>query len=79
MPSVKVRRRVEEVMAAVPPAVEHWPLTGDCLRGVRDIEALERAGTAEARAVLRTWAEQARHSRLAGEAQAVIRRLGAAR
>jgi hypothetical protein len=78
-PSAEARRRLEEIMAAIAIAVERLPLTGDTLRGVRAIEALERAQTAEAREALRAWADQGGDLRLAAEAQAALARRGSAK
>src|SRR5262249_26524635 len=78
-PTAEARRRLEEVVAASPAAVERLPLTGDRLRGVRAIEALERARTVEAREALRAWAEQGGDPRLAAEARAALARWGPAK
>jgi hypothetical protein len=77
--SAEARRRLEGIVAAIPAAVERLPLTGDTLRGVRAIEALERVRTAEAREALRAWADQGRDPRLAAEAQAAVARWGPAK
>ena len=71
-PSTEARRRLEDVVAAIPAAVERLPLAGDALRGVRAIEALERARTVDAQEGLRAWAEQGRDPRLAAEARAAL-------
>lgn len=77
--SAEARQRLEEVAAAIPAAVERLPLTGHALRGVRAIEALERARTAEAREALQAWAEQGREPRMATEARAALARWGPAK
>jgi WD domain, G-beta repeat len=72
--SPEARRRLEELVTALPPAVETLPVSGETLRGVRAVEALERVGTAEARALLRGWAEQGRDPRVAAEARFALGR-----
>jgi hypothetical protein len=54
------------------------PVSGETLRGLRAIEALERTGTPTARALLARWRDQARHPRLAVEAAFALDRIGAA-
>ncbi len=70
-PSAEVRKRVSALLervegAAVPP---------EQLRALRGIEALEHAGTAEARAVLEGLAKGAPQARLTREARASLLRL----
>jgi hypothetical protein len=48
----------------------------EVLRAVRAVEALELAGTGEARRVLEALAKGAGHDRLTREARAALRRLG---
>jgi hypothetical protein len=76
--SPEVKRRIEEVLAALAPPPLRLPLAADTLRGVRAIEVLERAGTPEARQLLRGWAEQTRDAHLAAEARAALGRSGEA-
>jgi RNA polymerase sigma factor (sigma-70 family) len=77
--SPEVKRRIEEILAAIAPPLLRLPLAGDTLRGVRAIEVLERAGTPEARQLLQGWAEQTKDMHLAAEARATLGRAGAAR
>jgi hypothetical protein len=70
-PSLAVRRRVETILVGprpVPPAT--------ALRTLRAIRALERIGTPEARAVLRTVAGGAAAARETRTAKASLERLG---
>ncbi len=73
-----MRRQIEGILAALAPPVLRLPLAGDRLRGVRAIEVLERIATAEARRVLRAWAEQTSDVHLAIEARLALERLGPA-
>jgi RNA polymerase sigma factor (sigma-70 family) len=77
-PTLELRRRVEAILEAIPLLVMRLPLAGEALRGVRAIEVLERAGSAEARVLLRAWADQIRDLRLAAEARAALERAGRA-
>jgi RNA polymerase sigma factor (sigma-70 family) len=66
-PELEVRRRLTELLAQA----RGRSLTGEALRELRAVEALERAGTAEARALLKALAggaPGARLTRAAGEA-----------
>jgi hypothetical protein len=76
-PSLEMRRRAEEVLAAIPPTALRLPLTGEALRGARAIEVLERGGTPEGRKLLQGWADQTADVQLAAEARGAIERLGA--
>ncbi|MBO0698641.1 MAG: PQQ-binding-like beta-propeller repeat protein, partial [Zavarzinella sp.] len=77
--SAEARRRLEDILAAVAPAVETLPVPAETLRGVRAIEVLERVGTPEARELLQAWADQGRDPRLAAETRSVLGRVGAAK
>jgi RNA polymerase sigma factor (sigma-70 family) len=72
--SPEVRRRIEDILAAIPPPPLRLPLTGDALRGVRAIEVLERVGTPNTRQQLQAWANQTRDVHLAAEARAALGR-----
>jgi RNA polymerase sigma factor (sigma-70 family) len=74
-PSLEMRRRIEEILTTLAPPVLRLPLAGDRLRGVRAIEVLERIATAEARKLVRAWAEQTGDVPLAVEARLVLERL----
>jgi WD40 repeat protein len=68
-PSLEVRRRVQQLLEhleAVP--------SGDQLRSLRAVEALERIGTRPAREVLEALAGGAPNARLTRDAQAALRR-----
>jgi WD40 repeat protein len=70
-PSLERKRRVEPLLAKL-----EAPVTSpDPLRALRALEALERAGTAEARAVLARLAGGAPEARLTREARAALERL----
>jgi WD40 repeat protein/HEAT repeat protein len=68
--SVEVRRRLQNLLAALKrePTLEE-------LREIRAVQALELAGTAEARALLRVWAGGAPGARLTEDARASLMRL----
>jgi hypothetical protein len=69
--SPEVRRRIELLLTAMKlPTV-----SGELLRAVRSIEVLERIGTEEARAVLRSLAGGSPELRLTQEAKAALERL----
>jgi RNA polymerase sigma factor (sigma-70 family) len=51
-------------------------ISGERLRGLRTVEALEHAGTAEARSVLQALSQGASQARLTQEAKAALDRLG---
>jgi hypothetical protein len=72
-PSAEVRRRAETLLAA------SSELTAEQLRGLRAVEALEHARSAEARQVLQSLAEGAPAARLTQEAKAALARLAAKR
>jgi WD40 repeat protein len=70
-PSLELRRRVEALLEKL-----EAPVTSpEALRALRAVEALERAGTAEARAVLARLAGGAPSARLTRDAQAAQKRL----
>jgi WD40 repeat protein len=70
-PTLELRRRVEPLLAKL-----EGPVTApELLRALRAVEALERAGTAEARAVLARLAGGAPPARLTREAQDALKRL----
>jgi WD40 repeat protein len=70
-PGLELQRRVEQLLPKVT-----GPLTDpEVLRGLRAVEALERAGTPEARKVLAVLAGGAPQARLTREAQAALERL----
>lgn len=70
--SAEVRQRLGKIL------VPHSGLaqTGDRLRVARAVEATERAGTAEARKLLRAWADGARGAELTEAARSALARLG---
>jgi RNA polymerase sigma factor (sigma-70 family) len=70
-PTEEVRRRLEQLLLAL----RHEP-TVEEVRLVRAVLALELAGTADARAVLRTWAGGAPGAHLTEEARGALDRLG---
>lgn len=74
-PSLEMRRRLEGLLAEMPPLVLRLPLTGEGLRGVRAIELLERIGNAAGRQRLQGWAEQTEDAQLAVEARLALERL----
>jgi hypothetical protein len=69
-PSVEVHQRVRNLLEAL--KREPSPLE---IRRMRAVQALELAGTAEARATLRAWAGGASGARLTEDARAALRRL----
>jgi WD40 repeat protein len=69
-PSLELQRRVEQLLEKVT-----GPPTGAALRALRAVEALEHAGTAEARQVLEALAKGAPEARLTREAQGSLERL----
>jgi RNA polymerase sigma factor (sigma-70 family) len=71
--SVEVRRRLEELLAAV--AEQEKCPSGEVLRGLRAVEALEQIGTREAQQVLQTLTAGAPASPLTREAHVALDRL----
>ena len=70
-PSLELRRRVDGLLEKL-----EAPLTApEALRALRAVEALERAGTAEARGVLEQLARGAVGARLTRDARAAVERL----
>jgi WD40 repeat protein len=69
-PSLEVRRRLQQLLDGL-----RQPPTGNAIRLSRAVQALELAGTPEARAVLRVWADGARGARLTEDARAALERL----
>jgi len=72
-PSLEMRRRLEDLQAKARAA--RWIMSGERLRSLRAIEALELAGTKEAREVLATLAAGGGGARLTEEAKAALKRL----
>lgn len=72
-PSLEMRRRLEDLRAKAQRA--WWGVSGERLRSLRAIEALELAGTNEAREVLQMLAAGAEGARLTEEAKAALERL----
>jgi hypothetical protein len=70
-PSLEMRRRAEGLLGLIE---RHSPAP-DKLRELRALEALERAGTSEARLALRALAGGAPGGRLTKEAKAALARL----
>jgi hypothetical protein len=66
-------------VTVLPPTVETLPVSGETLRGVRAVEVLERAATAEARALLQGWADPGGDPRVAAEARLALGRQGTLR
>lgn len=73
--SPEVRQRLAGLLAPI----DGLARTGDRLRMVRAVEVIERAGTAEARALLTEWADGARGAVLTETARAALSRLGDAK
>jgi hypothetical protein len=71
-PSAEAKRRLEDLVAKLDSAV----LSADEVRAVRLVEALEHAGTAEARQLLTRIAGGVPDARLTREAKAALLRLG---
>jgi WD40 repeat protein len=69
--SLELRRRVEALLETL----ENQPLSGEPLRSLRALMALEYAGTAAARQLLRALADGAPEARLTQEAKASLDRL----
>lgn len=72
-PSLETRRRVDELLEKAQRA--WWDVSGERLRSLRAVEALELAGTKEARELLETLAVGAEGARLTAEAKAALQRL----
>jgi RNA polymerase sigma factor (sigma-70 family) len=70
-PSLDVTQRVEGLLRAL----EDWRLPSEQVRAVRAAEALEAAGTEEARRLLQEWARGAAGALLTEEARASLARL----
>jgi RNA polymerase sigma factor (sigma-70 family) len=70
-PSVEKRRRIEQILRT-----HNAPPSGEALRHLRAVEALERIGTDDAREVLATLARGVTGARLTREAEAALQRLG---
>ena len=68
--SAEVRRQATQMIDA------SAGISGERLRGLRTVEALEHAGTAEARSVLQALSQGASQARLTQEAKAALDRLG---
>lgn len=75
-PSLEMRKRIEAILDKLDVLA---PLSGEELRSVRAVEALEHAGTDEARQLLRRLSEGAENARLTREAKASLERLQARR
>jgi WD domain, G-beta repeat len=75
-PSPEARRRLDDLLSAIPATVQALPVSGETLRGIRIVEILERRGTPDARELLHAWANQVRDPRVAAEARLAISRLG---
>ena len=69
-PAAEVRKRIEDLLSRPLP-----PADGDTLRGLRGVEALEKIGTAEARAVIEPLARGAPGARLTQDAAATLKRI----
>lgn len=69
-PSLKMRRRVQELLGQLAAAP-----TGEHLRQMRAVEALEDIGAADAQAVLKTLTNGAPDARLTREAKGSLERL----
>jgi hypothetical protein len=68
-PSLEVCQRIKQILGKLEPS------SPERLRELRAIQVLEYAGTAEAKACLRTWAKDVAYARLAREAEAALERL----
>ena len=71
-PLLETRRRIEALLRRVNNPIS----SGEALRSLRAVGALEDIGTREARAVLETLAGGASGARLTQEAKAALRRMG---
>jgi RNA polymerase sigma factor (sigma-70 family) len=72
-PSVETRCRIEELMEKAGPV--WWDVSGERLRSLRAVEALELAGTKEARDLLKALADGGPGARLTEQAKAALERL----
>jgi hypothetical protein len=72
-PSLESRRRLEELLAKAHHA--YWDVSGEHLRSLRAVEALELSGSDEARELLKTLAAGAAGARLTDQAKAALERL----
>jgi hypothetical protein len=72
-PSLEKRRRLEDLQTKAQAA--WWDVSGERLRLLRAIEALELAGTSEAREILGMLAAGTEGARLTEEAKAALKRL----
>jgi RNA polymerase sigma factor (sigma-70 family) len=72
-PSLETRRRLEDLLEKAGSA--WWDVSAERLRSLRAVEALELAGTKEAREVLTLLAGGAPAARLSEQAQAALHRL----
>ena len=70
--SLELRKRIDLLLEKLDVLA---PLSGEELRYVRAVEALEQTGTREARQLLRTLAKGAENARLTREAKASLQRL----
>jgi hypothetical protein len=73
--SLEMRRRLDDLLDKAQRA--WWEASGERLRSLRAVEALELAGTKEAHELLETLAAGADGARLTEEAKAALRRLAA--
>jgi WD40 repeat protein len=71
-PTLEARRRIERLLGAL----EDVPPSGEELRALRAVEALEAMGTAEAKKELTALAGGAAGARLTQQAKAALQRLG---
>jgi hypothetical protein len=72
-PSLESRRRLEELLSKAHTA--YWDVSGERLRALRAVEALELYGSDEARELLKTLATGAAGARLTDQAKAALERL----
>jgi hypothetical protein len=73
-PSLEKRRRIEDILAALPRETS-TVASGDRLRALRCLAALEFAGTASARQVLESMAQEAGDGVVRSESAAALVRL----
>jgi WD40 repeat protein len=72
-PSIETCKRLEELLEKAGPA--WWDVSGERLRSLRAVEALEMAGTKEARDTLATIEDGASGARFTEQAKAALERL----